>query len=70
MPLSVNSKLKDVLAHPEGKALMEKYVPGMTSDPRMQQGMSMTIRAIAPFTSGKLAGNNLKALDEELKKLS
>ena len=36
MALSLDSKIKDIMRSPEGKAVMEKWAPGSSKDPRMK----------------------------------
>ena len=36
MALSLDSKIKDILRSPEGRAVMEKWAPGSTSNPSMK----------------------------------
>ena len=33
MALSLDSKIKDIMRSPEGKAVMEKWAPGSSKDP-------------------------------------
>jgi hypothetical protein len=69
MGFSVNSKIRDLIANPEAKAIFDKYAPGMSSDARMEMAMHMSVKSIAPFSQGIITNEKLKAMDEELKKL-
>ena len=46
MALSLDSKIKDIMRSPEGKAVMEKWAPGSTSDPRMKLVGALTYRKL------------------------
>ena len=49
MALSLDSKIKDILRSPEGKAVMEKYAPGSTSNPSMKLVGAMTYRKLLSY---------------------
>ncbi len=67
--LSTNSTLGTILADERAKAILDKHAPGVSTDPRRDQGMGMSLRAIAPYARELLTDEVLKALDEDLSKL-
>jgi para-nitrobenzyl esterase len=44
----------DLLANPAAKAVVDKDLPGLTADPRLQQAMGMTLKDIEPYSEGKI----------------
>jgi para-nitrobenzyl esterase len=46
--------ISDLLANPAAKAVVDKDLPGLTSDPRLQQAMGMTLKDIEPYSEGKI----------------
>ena len=46
MALDMDSKLKDLLAHPETKAILEKHMGDLLKDPRLKMGMSFPLRTL------------------------
>ncbi len=69
MALSIESKIGDIIANPAGKAVMEKHLPGFSSQPQMAMAKGMSLKMVAPMSGGKITPAMLKAIDEELKKL-
>ncbi len=53
-PSVKTSMISDLLANPGTKAVIEKDLPGLTADPRLQQAMSMTLTDIEPYSEGKI----------------
>ncbi len=46
MSLSLDSKVKEIMASPQGRAVLEKWVPGATKDPRIRLVGGMTCRQL------------------------
>ena len=46
--------ISDILANPVAKAIVDKDLPGLTADPRLQQAMGMTLKDIEPYSDGKI----------------
>lgn len=69
MALSIDSKIGDLLANPKAKAILDKAMPGFSTNPQMSMAKGMTLKMIAPMSGGKITPAILKALDEELKKV-
>ena len=67
MALSMDSKIGDILANPKGKAVMDKHLPGFSSNPQMAMAKGMSLKMVAPMSGGKITPAILKAIDEELK---
>jgi len=64
--LSTNSPIKDLLADEKATGILEKHLPGLTSNPQLQQAMDMSLRAIAPFAPDTFTDEVLEAIDKDL----
>jgi hypothetical protein len=53
-PSVKTTMIGDLLANPATKAVVDKDLPGLTADPRLQQAMSMTLTDIEPYSDGKI----------------
>jgi len=69
MALTIDSKMGDILADPKGKAILEKHMPGISTNPQMAMAKGMSLKMIAPMSGGKITPAILKAIEEELKKM-
>ncbi len=69
MAFSVESKIGDLLGNPGAKAVLEKHMPGFSTQPQMAMAKGMSLKMIAPMSGGKITPAILKAVDEDLKKL-
>jgi len=65
MAITIDSKLKDVVANPAAVEIMEKYIPGFSSNPQLKLGYRMTFKTISKFPQAKQFGLS----DEVLAKL-
>ena len=69
MSFTANSTLKEVLADPAAKAVLEKHVPGFSNHPLLSMAMGMTLKTIAGFPQAGLSPEKMKAILEDLAKL-
>ncbi len=67
--LSINSTIGELVADENAKAILDEHLPGMSSDPQMQQAMGMSLRQMAPYSQGWITNEILKAIGEELNSL-
>ncbi len=67
--LDTNSPIRDLLANEQAKAVLDKHVPGMTTNPQLQQAMDMSLRQIAPFAPQTFTEQLLEAIDKDLAEL-
>ena len=63
---SLDSLLKDLLANPRAKAVLEKHIPQVLASPEIQMGMGMSLNQIAPFAAEVLTAETLKAIEVDL----
>ncbi|MDZ4701648.1 MAG: ThuA domain-containing protein [Rhodothermales bacterium] len=67
--LSTGSTIATLIAHPGAAEVLERHMPGFTTDPRLDQAMSMSIREIAPYASEVFTPELLSKLEVELSAL-
>jgi len=56
MAITIDSKLKDVMANPAAVEVLEKYIPGFSKNPQLKLGYRMTWRTISKFPQAKQFG--------------
>jgi hypothetical protein len=64
--LSTAMRIEDLLADPRARAVIDKRLPGFTTDPRVQQALRMTLREVAPYAPTVFTEEVLKNLDDDL----
>lgn len=69
MAFDINSKLKDVIANPQACAILDKYMPGMSTNPQTKQGYGMSLKVLISFPQSKELKEKMPAILEELAKL-
>lgn len=58
-----------LIAHPAAKAVVDKYLPGLTDSPQIGMAAGMTLRAIQPMAGDQVPVEKLDAIDADLAKL-
>ena len=66
---SIKSKLGDVLKDPQGNAVLEKYVPGISSDPNTKLGHGMTLKMLFSMPKTGVTKEMLAQMDIDLKEI-
>ena len=66
MALTAESTIGALLANESAKAIIEKHLPGMTSDPRLKMAMGMTLKQIMPLSQGKITPSKIDAIGADL----
>ena len=69
MALSEESTLGDILDNEAAKAILDKHVPGLSSNPQIAMGRPMTLKAVAGFAQAGINEEALRAILEELGQL-
>ena len=62
--------IETIAASPEGKAAMEKVLPGITSHPAYDQFKAFTLSQIQPMSEGAISADHLKAIQAEFDKIN
>ena len=66
---TADTTIGDLLDDPAAKAIVEKAVPGFTSQGQIEMARGMTLRAIQAFAPDDLTDERLNQIDAELAKL-
>lgn len=72
MPLSTKSTIRDLIANPEAKAILEKHLPGASRHPDLPQALYMSLREVMYYPEAASAGvtkEKLEAIDADLLRL-
>ncbi|MBW2942470.1 hypothetical protein [Zhongshania aquimaris] len=65
------TKIRDLLADPQAKAILEKYLPQNIKDDRFSLASSFSLRFIAAYDEkGEMTNENLDQMDLEFKSLA
>lgn len=64
-----NTPIADIAATPEGKAALDKNLPGLTSHEAYEQFKGMSLKQVQPMSGGAITDDQLKALQADLDKV-
>lgn len=67
MALSVDSKIKQIMRDPQGKAVMDKWAPELADSPALKMVQMMTLRKLLSFPESAEVAKHIDEIDEELK---
>ena len=67
--LSIKSKLGAVLKDPEGNAVLEKYLPGISKDPNTKLGHGMTLKMLFSMPQAGVSKETLAQIDIDLRRI-
>jgi hypothetical protein len=56
----------DLMANPATMAVLQKDVPEVLADPRIEQAKGMTLKEIEPYSEGKIDDAKLAAIQKDL----
>ena len=66
MPLTIDSKVKDLFANPKTAAVIEKYMPGFTTDKRTKMTFGMSFKALCSYPQTGMDKEKTEKLAAEL----
>lgn len=66
---TIESPIKDLLAHEASAAVLEKHLPGVSKHPMLEQFQDMTLGQVAPLSGGAVTPATIEAIDTDLKAL-
>jgi hypothetical protein len=67
---STTTPLGDLIKNPEAKAVLEKHLPGISTNPEVEPVLGLTLKAIQPYAPDRLPDALLAAIDVDLAKLA
>jgi hypothetical protein len=63
---STRTTIETLLASPQARAVLDRRLPGFSTDERVQQALRMTLREVAPYAPAIFTEEMLKNLDDDL----
>jgi hypothetical protein len=66
---TTDTPISDLIANPGAKAVLDKDIPGMSTNPSIDVVGGMTLRALQPTAPDKLSDKVLDQVDADLAKL-
>ena len=68
---SLESRVKEIKANEAATDIVDKYMPGFKTDPRMKNMMvqSLSLKKLASFPQSGISADKVEELDAELKAL-
>lgn len=64
-----NTDVGTLIDNPQTKAIVDKHIPGFSSNPQIEKARGMTLRAIQPYAGDQVTDAALAAIDADLAKL-
>ena len=65
-PLTIDTPIQDIAANPDGKAVLDKDLPGLTSHAMYDQFKSMSLKDLQPMSQGAITDDQLKKVGADL----
>lgn len=69
MALSSESKVGDLLANDQAKAILDKHMEGFSTNPQIGMAKGFTLKMAAGFSGGKITPEILAVVDADLANL-
>lgn len=66
---TADTPLGDLLDNPASKAVLQKHIPDMISNPQIEMGRSMSLKQLQNYAGDVLTDEKLAEIDAELAKL-
>ncbi len=63
---TTDTDLGTMLDDPAAKAIIEKHIPGMTTDEQIEMARGMTLKAVQQFSPDDVTDARLAAIDADL----
>ena len=70
MAITMESKLKDFLADPEAKAIMDDIIPHLAGHPNMKMALNMKMSKIVKLPYSKVTPEKAKEMEDRVNALS
>ena len=66
---TAETTIGDLLANPDSKAIVDKYMPGFSGNPQIEMAKGMTFKQIQQFAPDQIKDELLAKIDADLTKL-
>ena len=70
MALTVDSKIKEIMANPEAVQIVDKHSPGFADNKQIKMVYGISLRALQKFPQTKMSLETLEEINNELSALS
>ena len=67
--LNADTPIETLMARPETKAILLKYVPEIENHPAYEQFKTMSLRQLQPLAGGLITDEKIAGMEADLKKL-
>lgn len=69
MTVTVDSKIKDIVADQKAADIVEKYSPGFKTDKQMKMVYGLSLRGLSKFPQARTLAENLEQIAKEFSEL-
>lgn len=69
MAFDANSRIRDLMANEQAKAIIDKHIPGASTHPQLYMAMDMSLKEVSWYPESGLTPKKLEALLEDLAKI-
>lgn len=69
MAYSINSKVGELLDNPAPRAVIDKHIPDMATNPQVGMARGMALKMVAAMSGGRITKEILAAVDADLQKI-
>lgn len=66
---TADSTIGDLIDNPAAKAVLDKHLPGFSTNPQLEMARGMTLKQIQAFVPDQIKEESLVKIDEDLAKL-
>ena len=66
---TADTDIGTLLDDPAAKAIVEKYIPGLTTNPQVDMARAMTLKAVQAYAPDEVTDDRLAKIDADLAKL-
>ncbi len=66
---TAETTIGDLLANPDAKAVVDKYMPGFSGNPQIEMAKGMTFKQIQQFAPDQIKDELLAKIDADLTKI-
>ncbi len=70
MPFTAYSTVREVLANPAARTIIDKHIPGASTHPMLDQALHMSLSEVATYPESGLSREKLHALLADLAQVS
>ena len=69
MAFTTDTTVSDLMSNPQAAAILEKHVPGFSSNPQIHLVQSMSLKTLATYPQAAAVKDKLQAIAADLAKI-